>query len=275
MESFRNTSFSVYLADGSRCRGEFYPGDARPSGAPVGVHIHGFRSSSAHTKARYFRDHAIARAYSWATFDLPCHGRSEGRFRAFRVSAALEAVLEVVHLFRPAPVLLLGSSLGGWLAMLAARKLAQQAHARNLQSNIAGAVLIAPAFDFFQHYYRAESPDAMQRWRRDGVRNFTDHYDHARYQLDYAAVTDGLAHGILEQPTAWDFPVRIFHGDHDEIAPIAHSRRFHEISADADVKLHTIPGGDHTLSAHLRRIAAEVDGMFDALTDGARIAEVV
>lgn len=253
MKSFRKTSFSVYLPDGVRCRGAHYPGDTRL----VGIYVHGFRSSVAHTKARFFVDHAVQRGYGWANFDLPCHGRSEGRLE-FRVSAALAALTEVIHQFRGVPVVLLGSSMGVWLSMLAARKLANSAGA-----TIAGAVLIAPAFDLFRQYFQSEPAEAVRQWRRDGVRRFTDYYDNAPYELDYALLEDGLAHDILVRPVTWNFPVRIFHGDRDEIVPIALSRRFHELSAGSDVTMHSIAGGDHALNAHLSRIAAEVDGLFE------------
>lgn len=262
MKSFRKTSFSVYLPDGTRCRGAYYPGDS----GLVGIHVHGFRSSVAHTKACFFVDHAVRQGYSWANFDLPCHGRSEGGFRAFRISTALAALIEVIHQFRGAPVMLLGSSMGAWLSMLAARKLANSA-----ATVVAGAVLIAPAFDFFQHYFCNESADAMRQWRRDGVRRFTDHYDHQPYELEYAVVEDALAHGILERPGAFDFPIRIFHGERDEIVPIGLSHRFREVSAGADIKVHTIAGGDHALNGHLPLIAEAIDGMFEK----SRMAEAV
>lgn len=253
MKSFRNTSFSVYLSDGTRCRGAYYPGDTRL----VGIHVHGFRSSVNHTKVRFFLDHALQRGYSWCNFDLPCHGRSEGRFRAFRVSTALEALLEVIHRFRGASLMLLGSSMGGWLSMLAARKLAasQSAH-------IAGAVLIAPAFDFFAQSFQNEA-EVMREWRRDGVRRFTDYYDNRPYEMEYAVVEDSLRHSVLTRPSVYDFPVRIFHGDRDEIVPIGLSQRFKALSAGSDITVHTVEGGDHTLNRQLPLFAAEIDRMFE------------
>lgn len=244
----------MYLSDGTRCRGAYYPG-AR-GGRLVGLHVHGFRSSSEHTKARYFVDHALRRGYNWSNFDLPCHGRSEGKFNRFRVSTALEALVEVIRQFRGASVFLLGSSMGAWLSMLAARKLAAENDTR-----IAGAVLIAPAFDFFQHYFQTGSEDALNAWRRDGVRRFTDHYDAQPYQLDYAALTDGLRHNLLERPGNYDFPIRIFHGDCDDIVPLDLSRRFAAGCAGGDVKLRVVKGGDHSLNSQLPRIAAAVDGL--------------
>jgi len=232
----------------------------------VGIHVHGFRSSSAHRKAQFFQEHALQRGYGWVTFDLPCHGRSEGRFRDFRVSNALDALLEVIGQFRGIPVMLLGSSMGAWLAMLAAQvmlKKAARSRAKSRAATIAGAVLIAPAFDFFLHYFQNQPVDVVRQWRRDGARAFADRYDGSAYQLAFAALEDGVRHSVLERAAPYDFPIRIFHGAQDEVVPLALSRQFQELSPDADINVHVIKDGDHTLNAQLDLIAAEVDSMFE------------
>lgn len=261
MKSFRQTNFSVYPLDGTRCRGTYCPGQTRL----VGIHVHGFRSSSAHRKARHFLDHALQNDHSWVNFDLPCHGRSEGQFRDFRVSNALDALVEVIGKFRAAPILLLGSSMGAWLAMLAAQALQKKAarsRAKSRVPTIAGAVLIAPAFDFFHHYFQSQSPDAISQWRRKGVRQFTDHYDGSAYELDFAAFEDGVRHSVLENAVHYDFPIRIFHGARDEVVPLDLSRQFQALSPDSDISVRVIEDGDHALNQHLDLIAAEIDEMF-------------
>lgn len=251
--AFRKTSFSVYLPDGTRCRGAYYAGDTNL----VGIHVHGFRSSIQHAKAKFFVEHALQRGYSWSNFDLPCHGSSEGKFKEFRISAALAALVEVIRQFRGVPILLVGVSMGAWLSILAARKLANSAH-----TNLVGAILVAPAFDFLHYYFNHEPPAAMRQWQQHGVRSFTDHYDQQPYELEYAVVEDGLQHSIMEQPTTYDFPIQIFHGDQDEVAPLQLSRQFKENSVNSDITLHVIEGGDHQLDLQLPRFAAEMDRMF-------------
>jgi len=266
VKSHRDTSFSVYLSDGTRCRGAYFPGKTRL----VGVYVHGFRSSVGHAKARFFRDHALARGYSWCHFDLPCHGRSEGRFRAFRISTALEAVLEVMQRLRGAKLLLLGSSMGAWLSMLAAQKVGGRA------SRVAGAVLVAPAFDFLPQYFHDMLPGgqrasaALRAWKSAGARRFTDPYDAAHYDMEYAVLDDARRHSVLERPAAYHFPIRLFHGDQDEIVPISTSERFVAAAPNADIKLHTVAGGDHALSDHLPLFSAEVDRQFRAFATAMR-----
>ena len=259
--SFRKTSFSVYLPDGTRCRGAYYPG--KPG--VVGLHVHGFRSSVTHQKARFFVDHAVKNEYGWANYDLPCHGMSEGNFRSFRVSVALASLLEVLNELSAAPVVLLGSSIGAWLSMLAAKKLFSTSRQRKI--TIAGAVLIAPAFDFVQQYLANQPKEAMMLWRKTGIRQFKDIYDNSSYELEYAVVNDGLSHNLLHRSVHWNFPVRIFHGDQDEVVPLASSQRFCKLAGDSDVTLHTIRGGDHSLSDHLPRIAKELDAVMRMAQD--------
>lgn len=270
MKSHRDTSFSVYLSDGTRCRGAYFPGKTRL----VGVYVHGFRSSISHAKARFFRDHALTRGYSWCHFDLPCHGRSEGRFRAFRVSTALEAVLEVMQRLRGAKLLLLGSSMGAWLSMLAAQKVAG-----GRSSRIAGAVLVAPAFDFLPQYFHDLLPgpgaaaDALRAWKSAGARRFTDPYDAQKYEMEYAVLDDARRHSVLERPAAYNFPIRMFHGDRDEIVPISVCHKFQAAAPDSDITLHTVAGGDHALTAHLPLFTAEVDRRFRAFETARRQAQ--
>ena len=254
------TPLNIILPDGAKCHGVYYPGDTEL----VGIFVHGFRSSVVHTKARFFREHALTNGYSWAHFDLPCHGQSPGAFRSFRVSAALLALREVMRQLAGAPLLLLGSSLGGWLSIAAAREYLDEAR------NIAAAVLLAPAFDFIQHYF-IDNPDItsqrqLRQWKLDGVRGFADHYDDLPYELEYGVVTDGVRHNLLENPGQFNFPVTIFHGDADDIVPLALSRKFtaraHVDGRVGGADLRVIAAGDHTLESHWPRITAELDAIF-------------
>ena len=219
--------------------------------------MHGFRSSVDNSKARFFLNHAHIRGYSLTNFDLPCHGRSEGKLRDFRVSTALAALIEVIHQFRDTPIVLLGSSMGAWLSMLAARKLANSADV-----NIAGAVLIAPAFDFVEQYFNNEPVEVLRQWRRDGFRKFIGRYDNQPYELGYALVEDGLRHNMLNKTGEYDFPIRIFHGCEDDVVPIDLSRQFRSMSVNSDIVVRGIKDGDHTLNQQLPLIAAELDNIF-------------
>ena len=134
-------------------------------------------------------------------------------------------------------------------------------------SPLPGRFLIAPAFDFFRQYFQSQPAEVLRQWQHDGVRRFTDHYDNQPYELEYAVLEDGLRHSILEQPAAWDFPVQIFHGDKDEVAPVSLSHQFTAISAASDVTLRILKDGDHALNRHLPLIAAGLDGLFQKIRE--------
>ena len=258
---FRQTSFSVYPPDGTRCRGTYCPGESRL----VGIHVHGFRSSSAHRKAQFFWSTRCRTATAGSILICPATGAARGGSAISACPTHWDALLELLAQFRGTPVMLLGSSMGAWLAMLAAQvmlKKAARSRAKARTATIAGAVLIAPAFDFFRHYFQNQPPEVLRQWRRDGVRDFTDHYDGAPYQLDYAALEDGVRHSALERAARYDLPIRIFHGARDEVVPLELSRQFQELSPDADINVRVIKNGGHSLDAHLNLIAAEVDNLF-------------
>lgn len=249
----------ITLPDGLRIHCEYYPAASEL----VCVNVHGFRSSVAHHKARFFRQHASENNYSWVHFDLPCHGMSQGAFREFRMSKAMAALYEVVSFFAGKPLLLLGSSLGGWLTAAAVREFGGEA-------NIKAAVLLAPAFDFINHYF-IDNPDIstqqeLQRWKEAGVRDFYDHYDEQNYQLEYDVIADGLQYNLLNAPGEFNFPITIFHGDQDEIIPLRLSERF---VAKAKVEgrvggadLRVIKNADHSLEPHWGLIAERIDEIY-------------
>lgn len=227
--------------------------------APVGVYLHGFRSHSAGNKSLALVRHAQRRGRAWLRFDLSGHGASAGRFRDFRISHAVADV--EAALASPAcahaRVVLVGSSLGGWLAVLAAKR---------QPTRIAGLVLLAPGFDFLQRQFDAMSAAAQAQWRAEGVHTFASHYDPSHYELEYAAVTDSEHHRVLSAPLALRCPVHIVHGDADEIVPLRVSEDFlAQLTAAPGCPAPAftrVPGGDHRLSGAGTAITDAVDGVW-------------
>ncbi|MEA3291894.1 MAG: alpha/beta hydrolase, partial [Pseudomonadota bacterium] len=232
----------------------------RDSGSgPVGVFVHGFRSSMFATKAQFFADHAARRGYDWLRFDLHCHGGQGEPLNNFRVSRAvaeLEAVLEMLAGRR---LVLVGSSFGGWLSVLVARQFAER---------IDGMVLIAPAFDFIDHYFAGESPEALTEWRDAGARTFEGLEDGEVFELDYDLLPDARNFRILDRTHDHPFPIHILHGEADETAPVDLSRRFTGLARNGNVMLEVIENGDHSLNEHLSRVAAAIDMHMDKQMTG-------
>ena len=219
---------------------------------PVGLFLHGFRSHCAGEKATALTHHALAHGYSWARFDLAAHGASTGALVEQTLSGWLKDALSVAALYAPRPLILVGSSLGAWLAVLMAR---------SRRIPVAGLVLLAPAFNFLQRYYADLPQDLRRQWRREGQLTLPDPYGPPGtvYRLGYRLIEDAAAHDVLSVPVTLPCPVAMIHGDQDEVVPLAVSEDFlRHVRAPAK-RLTVVAGGDHRLTAAIPRVLAEVD----------------
>ena len=139
------------------------------SGAPGLVWLGGYRSDMGAIKATALDAEAERRGLALLRFDYSGHGRSDGRIEDGTISRWLEETLAILRAKTDGPQLLLGSSMGGYLALLAARALNQSGEAKRM----AGLILIAPAVDFTEALIWATAPKEAQRaimeegvWRR-------------------------------------------------------------------------------------------------------------
>jgi abhydrolase domain-containing protein 10 len=219
---------------------------------PLGIFVHGFASSCDGTKSVALARHAAARGYSWLRFDLGAHGASDGAFRQFRLSAMLADLDSVLDHIAPRPVVLVGSSMGGWLAVLAALRRPAQ---------IRGLLLIAPAFNFIQQHFGALPAAERAAWAAAGVRAFKSDYEDKQYELDYAVLEDAAALEI-KGSLAFSCPLSIVHGEQDEAVPLAQSVDFlTRVSAPA-TRFHPVARGDHRLAQALPLLCQEVDALW-------------
>jgi pimeloyl-ACP methyl ester carboxylesterase len=209
------------------------------------IFVPGFRSVCAGTKATWFEERAVAAGLTYARFDFRGIGESEGLFEETTIGREVEDLGLVLDRLDAAPVYLIGSSLGGLVAVLTAQTRPQQ---------VRGCVLIAPAFDFFDRRRDYLGTDGLAEWRERGIVEAVDQYTGETYRLRYDLVADGVA----RQQAVWDHgapcPVRIFHGMEDEAVPVAASQRFLSEAPCPDCRLTVIDGGDHRLLDHLPTI---------------------
>lgn len=179
-------------------------------------------------------------------FDYSGHGKSSGLFVDGTISAWLE---QSVHMFRKFTVentVVLGSSMGGWLAMLLVNTLRETdptAFAR-----LAGLVLIAPAADMTTELMWKHFPPAVRREIEErGVWHQPSQYGEP-YPITAKLLEDGVNHLILKRGLDAPCPVRILQGDADPDVPPQHGWRVYEAIRGADVTLTLVKGGDHRLS---------------------------
>jgi pimeloyl-ACP methyl ester carboxylesterase len=233
---------------------------ATHSTQPGLVWFGGFRSDMLATKACALDGHAASQGRAALRFDYSGHGESGGRFEDGTVSRWLEESLGVVRAITAGPQIFIGSSMGGWLALLTAQAL----HAAGESERVAGLVLIAPAVDFTETLMWDRLDEATQRLiDEEGVWLRPSAYSPDPVPVTRALVRDGRRHLLLGAPVRSYAPVHILQGMADEDVPWRHAMRLTEHLAGDPVVVTLIKDGDHRLSRpqDIERLIAAVDGM--------------
>ena len=224
----------------------------RTGDGPGVVFLGGFNSDMGGTKAMALDAWAESAGRAFVRFDYFAHGASSGAWEAATISRWREDALAVLDQLTEGPQILVGSSMGGWMALLAA--LARPERIKAL-------VLIAPAPDFTETLMWAQFPlHVREAIARDGVWMQPSAYG-APYAITRALIEDGRRWSILDAPLPIRVPVRILQGWRDADVPWSHAVRLFEALEGADVQLLMTKSGDHRLSApdDLARLIAAVE----------------
>lgn len=223
---------------------------------PVGIFLHGFRSDCSGHKAVALAAHAQQKQRSWVRFDLAGHGRSGGVFEDHCFSDWLEDGLAVASQFPGRPLVLVGSSLGAWIAV----RMAQM-----LPASVKGLVLLAPAFNFLQRCYAQLTATEQAQWRTLGWMRVHDPHAGAgaSYVLPYGLIEDAAQHNVLETPLTLTCPLVVVHGDQDEAVPVEVSRAFFAHVDAVSKELVVVAGGDHRLNMATDVMLAAVDRVWE------------
>jgi pimeloyl-ACP methyl ester carboxylesterase len=220
-------------------------------GATV-VWLGGFHSDMTGTKAQVLAEQAMATGGAYVRFDYFGHGESDGAFKDGTISRWREDALAVVDELTEGPLVLVGSSMGGWLACLAA--IARPDRVKAL-------VLIAPAPDFTEKLMTPElSDEAKATIARDGFWIRPSEYDDGGYAITRNLLEDGARWSILPGPVPIDIPVRVLQGGADPDVPWTHALELANALTSQDVVFTLIKDGDHRLSRpqDLERLVAAV-----------------
>ncbi|MDX2236686.1 MAG: alpha/beta hydrolase [Hyphomonadaceae bacterium] len=207
---------------------------------PTLVWLSGFKSDMAGTKAEALSAWAQARGQGFLRFDYSGHGLSGDAFEACDVSRWRADVLRMVDAATEGPLVLVGSSMGGWMALLAALARPER---------VAALLLIAPAADFTQALLEPNLPDDARRalaetgrWARPSP------YDDAPYVITQRLIEDGRNWLLLNETIPFGGPVRVLQGMRDDDVPWRHAVRTAEAIASDDVRVTLVKDGDHRLS---------------------------
>jgi pimeloyl-ACP methyl ester carboxylesterase len=212
-----------------------------PGAGPAVMFLTGFRSDMEGSKALALRDFCAARGQEFLRFDYSGHGASDGLFEEGCIGDwAEDAVLALDQLTRAKEVVLVGSSMGGWIALLLALRRPERVRAL---------IGIAPAPDFTDTLMWEEDFTDEQRatLMREGVLHLPSQYGDPT-PITRRLIEEGRNHLLLGAPIGLRIPVRILQGMEDPDVPWQHALRLTEALASADVQLCLIKDGDHRLS---------------------------
>ncbi|MBO9544896.1 alpha/beta hydrolase [Caulobacter sp.] len=219
---------------------------------PTVVWLGGFHSDMTGTKAEVLAEQAKATGGSYIRFDYFGHGESEGRFQDGTISRWRADALAVIDELTTGPLVLVGSSMGGWLSCLAAIARPDRVKAM---------VLIAPAPDFTEKLMEPElSAEAKAAIANDGFWIRPSEYDDGGYAITRELLEDGARWSILPGPVPIDIPVRVLQGGADPDVPWTHALELANALKSENVVFNLIKDGDHRLSRpqDLERLVAAV-----------------
>jgi pimeloyl-ACP methyl ester carboxylesterase len=206
--------------------------------APTLVFLPGFGSDMAGSKAVDVAAFCAARGQAMLRLDYSGHGASGGAFTDGTIGRWTEDALAVIATIE-GPLLLIGSSMGGWIALLVARALG---------ARIAGLIGIAAAPDFTERLmWEAMAPPERARLMTEGVLHIPSQYGPPT-PVTRALIEDGRRHLLLDAPIPITAPVRLLHGQADPDVPWEMALRLSERLVSADVQVTLIKDGDHRLS---------------------------
>jgi pimeloyl-ACP methyl ester carboxylesterase len=220
----------------------------------------GFNSDMRGTKAEALAAHAAKTGRACLRFDYSGHGESGGAFEAGTISRWIEEALAVFERAARGPQIVVGSSMGGWIALLLARALA--AKEKGGEAKMAGLVLIAPAPDFTETLMWAQmSPEVRREIEEKGSWLRPSEYGDGPYPITRALIEDGRKHLLLDRPIEIGCPVRILQGVLDPDVPWRHALKLVSYLAQDDVVLTLVKDGDHRLSRpeDIERLLGVVD----------------
>ncbi len=212
---------------------------------PGFIWLGGFMSDMAGTKANAMVEMAADIGCSSLRFDYSGHGESGGKFIDGTISRWVDESVSVFLAHSSGPQILVGSSMGGWIAL----RLAQELNARGAGDRLAALLLIAPAPDFTRDLMEASFTDQQRRELIDrGYFEEVSEYSSDPNIITRKLIEDGRKNLVLNTNLSVGVPVRILQGMQDPDVPYQHALKLVESLPHDDVAITLIKGGDHRLS---------------------------
>jgi pimeloyl-ACP methyl ester carboxylesterase len=221
----------------------------REGAAPGLFWLSGYKSDMKGTKAEALAQWAQREGRACVRFDYSGHGESGGVFTDGTIGRWLADSLGVFDACCRGPQILIGSSMGGWLALLMIRALKQRPPHAGAPASVAGVVLIAPAVDFTEELmWKRFTPAIKQELADNGVWERPSAYSPEPYLVTRQLIEEGRNHLLLGGMIETGCPVRILQGVEDPDVPWRHAVDLTSRLASDDVVLTLVKDGDHRLS---------------------------
>jgi len=240
-----NSMKFLHIGEGSERRGIAVR--AQSGGSPGLLWLGGYKSDMKGTKAVALADWAAREKRACVRFDYSGHGESEGAFTDGTIGRWLADSLAVFDACCNGPQILIGSSMGGWLALLLTRELKRRQAPG--AASVAGMVLIAPAVDFTEELmWKRFTPEIKRELEETGVWARPSQYSTEPYLVTRQLIEEGRKHLLLGGMIETGCPVRILQGVEDPDVPWQHAKALVSRLASDDVVLTLVKDGDHRLS---------------------------
>jgi pimeloyl-ACP methyl ester carboxylesterase len=235
------------------------PATGQAAGQPGLVWLGGFKSDMRSTKASALLAWAEERGRAALALDYSGHGESSGSFEDGTIGRWFAEALAVFRAETQGPQIVLGSSMGGWIALLLARALARAGESERLH----GLILIAPAVDFTAHMWETFPADVRRTIETQGKWLRPSEYSPEPYPITRQLIDEGKNHLLLGGTIRTHAPVHILQGMQDRDVPWKRATLLIEHLAGDPAVLTLVRGGDHRLSREedLQRLFAAIEAM--------------
>lgn len=212
----------------------------------------GYRSEMSSTKATAIAEWCEQRNVPFTRFDYNGHGKSEGDFKDFTIGGAMADALEVIDEITRGPQIIIGSSMGAWVALNAAKE---------RKAVIKALIGVAPAPDFTERLmYPRMTPEQRREIEDEGVIWAHSEMTDSDYPITWNFITEARNHLMLDDVIGVDIPMHILHGQMDDSVPWENSLLLAKQLTGDEVTVTFIKDGDHRLNR-----PADLQLMLDAL----------
>lgn len=206
---------------------------------PLVMFCGGYRSDMNGTKANYLETQCAARGQGYVRFDYSGHGQSEGQFEDGTIGSWAQDAMDILDHVANGPVIVVGSSMGGWIALLLAKE---------RSGTVQGVVGIAAAPDFSEDLFDRLTPQQQEVLMTEGFVEVPNDYSDTPYHYTKAFYEEAKAHLLLDTPRVIDFPMRLLQGMQDQDVPWETAVKIQKNYSGADVDVLFVDDGDHSLS---------------------------